>query len=239
MAKLCVTESSKNVDNLYYLQTSLVEILNSSEYSVKNDVREDRAKLSLSCPEYYADVVKMEVCDKIAEVIVIKYKYEYFKRAIKLTGLNEEEKELLLVSLIAADLEDDKKYVYTRLKSYDEIAIDGIYNFRLKQLKKKWEGVVDYMPNCFFGEQLKDFIKYLLEHRKKRVYVDNGKVYDGHYRRLNRNALTPYDKLNVVREVILSNCGELEISGPIPKEDERYLKEYYGEKIIFSTGYYN
>ena len=239
MKKICVTEKSKNIDNLYYLQSSLVEILNSSEYSVKNDVVEDRAKLNLSCPEYYSDVIKMEICDKIAEVIAIRYKYEYFKKAIKLTGLNEEQKELLLVSLIAADLEEDKKYVYARLKGNEEIAIDGMFNFRLRELKRKWEGVVDYMPNCFFGEQLKDFIKYLLEHRKKRIYIDNGKVYDGHYRRLNRNLLTEYDKLNLVREVILSNCGELEISGPIPKEDEKYLKEYYGEKIIFSTGYYN
>lgn len=239
MAKICVTENKKSGDNLCYLQTSLVEILNNSEYTLKNNVVEDRARLTLTCPEYYADIIKMEICDKIAEIIAIKYKYEYFTKTIKVTGLNEEQKELLLVSLIAADLDDDKKYAYEKLKCLDEIAIDGVYNFRLRALKKKWEDVVGYMPNCFFGEQLKEFVGYLLEHRKKRVYVDNGKVYDGHYRRLNRKALMPYDRLNVVREVILSNCGELEISGPIPEEDERYLKEYYGDKIIFSTGYFS
>ena len=88
MANLCITEKSKNVDNLYYLQTALVEILNSSEYSVKNDVIEDRAKLNITCPEYYSEVIKMEVCDKIAEVIVVKYKYEYFKKTIKLIELD-------------------------------------------------------------------------------------------------------------------------------------------------------
>ena len=62
-------------------------------------------------------------------------------------------------------------------------------------------------------------------------------MYDGHYRRLNRNLLTEYDKLNLVREVILSNCGEVELLGEIPKDDEFYLKEFYSDKITFSKRY--
>lgn len=239
MAKIDITENVSSAENLFYIQTSLSEIFNNADCSISHKRVSDRVRLSVTCPEYYADIIRAEVCDKIAEIIAIKYKHDFFSTRIKVGGLSEEEKEILYVSLIAADLIDDKKYCLQMLKGHRDVAIDGMFNFRLKALKKKWEDVAEYMPPCFFGEQLKDFITYLLEQRKKRVYVDNGKVYDGHYRRLKRNMLIGYDKLQIVSEVILSNCGEVEISGPLPETDEKYLKEYYGDKIIFSTGYFN
>ena len=93
------------------------------------------------------------------------------------------------------------------------------------------------MPDVFMNSQRKDFISYLLENKKKRVYVDNGKVYDSHYRRLKRCELLSGNDAIIVREVILSNCGEVELAGKVDETDEKYLKEYYGDKIFFSTGY--
>ena len=78
-----------------------------------------------------------------------------------------------------------------------------------------------------------------MENKKKRVYIDDGKVYDAHYRRLNRSELLGGDKVKIVREVLLSNCGGIEVSGKIPEEDEFYLKEYYSDNITFSTKYTN
>jgi hypothetical protein len=239
MARIEITENQIHGDNLYYVQNSLGEIFNHADCSLQRISCGDRESLLVNCPEYYLDIVKAEICDKVAEIVAIKYKYDYFKANIRLGGLSEGEKEILLVSLIAADLEDDKKYCLDRFKETSNISIDGVYNFRLQLLKKKWEEVVSYIPNCFFSEQVKDFITYLLEQRKKRVYVENGKIYDAHYRRLKRTRLIEYEKLNIVREIILSNCGEVEISGSIPEEDEKYLKEFYGTKIIFSNGYFS
>jgi hypothetical protein len=136
--------------------------------------------------------------------------------------------------LIAADLEEDKKYSFDKLKCFKEIAIDGIFNFRLKPLKRKWQDVVSYIPTCFLNSQLKDFLSYLLENKTKRVYVDNGRVYDWHFRRLKRSNLLDCDQVKILREVILSNCGEVELSGELPKDDEYYLKEYYADKLFFS-----
>lgn len=239
MAKIEITESKPSGENLFYLQTCLGEIFNHADCSLKSKSVGERYCLTVTCPEYYEDIIRAEVRDKIAEIIVVKYKYDYFVNNLKIGGLSQEEKEILFVSLIAADFDDDKRYCCEKLKGSDSVAIDGIFNFRLQPLKRKWKEVVGYMPSCFFGHQVKEFIVYLMENRKKRVYVDNGKIYDGHYRRLKRCSLLSYDKLKVLREVILSNCGEVEISGPIPQEDEKYLKEYFANKITFSTGYFN
>ena len=234
MIQLTVTENEYGKSNLLYVQTGLSEILTHAGCLVRLYKTDGRNELVISCPECYADIVRAEVSDKVAEIISIKYKYDYFKKTLSIGGLKSEEKEILFTSLIAADLDDDKKYSFDRIKVYRNIAIDGIYNFRLKPLKKKWEEVVACIPTCFLNSQLKEFIAYLLENKKKRVYVDSGRVYDSHYRRLKRTALLDGDNVKILREVLLSNCGEVELKGEIPKDDEQYLKEYYKDKIIFS-----
>lgn len=238
MTKLNVSENNFNKQNLLYLQGALAELFAHTECNVKENLDGKRAVLSINFPEYYSDIIKMEIKDKISEVVAIKYKYEFFKSSIKVMGLSKNEYEILMASLIAADLEEDKKYCFERLNSLDEIAVDGVYNFRLQLLRKKWSDIVSYIPPCFVNSQLKDFITFLLENKKKKVYIDDGKVYDSHYRRLKRVSLLDGEQLKIVREVLLSNCGSIEINGNIPKDDEFYLKEYYGDKINFSSAFY-
>ena len=235
MSLINITENAKNEQNLYYIQSSMAELFTNARCVAVEIPQEKRIKLVVDCPDYYIDIVRTEIIDKIAEIIVIKYKYDYFKSSIEIGGLSSAEKEILLASLIAADIDDDKKFAIEKLKGIEEIAIDGVYNFRLKPLKKKWEDIVSYMPTCFMNSQLKEFVTYLLENKKKRIYIDCGKVYDQHYRRLKRSSLLSGEKLKIIREVLLSNCGEIEITGAIPKEDEKYIKEFYGDKLYFSN----
>ena len=43
----------------------------------------------------------------------------------------------------------------------------------------------------------------------------------------------------IIREVILSGSGEVELCDKPPKLDEFYLKEYYFDKISFSNKFTN
>ncbi len=235
MTSINITEKDYNEDNLLYIQASIGELLSHADCSVFEKNAGGRAQLTVNCPECYLDIIRSELSDKVAEIIAIKYKYEHFKKAVLVSGLSTTEREILLASLIAADLDDDKKYAFDRVKKYTNIAIDGIYNFTLQPLKKKWQDIVECIPSCFMNSQLKDFIYYLLENKKKRVYIDNGRVYDSHYRRLKRSTLLDGEGVKIIREVLLSNCGEVELNGSIPKDDEFYLKEYYSDKIFFSN----
>jgi hypothetical protein len=235
MISITISEKEHNDANLLYVQSSAGELFSGADCSLFTRKTNNRVELNVNCPESYADVVKVEIADKIAEIIAIKYKYEYFKSAVKVAGLSSHEKEILMASLIAADLEEDKKYAFDRVKNSYDVAIDGVFNFRLKPLKKKWSEVVSYIPVCFVNEQLKEFVSFLLENKRKRVYVEGDRVYDSHYRRLKRSSLLDGEDLKITREVLLSNCGEVELCGQIPKEDEYYLKEYYSDKIIFSS----
>ena len=240
MTRITVTENGENQNNLLYVQNSLAEIFSHANCSVKISCDRIRSVLSIDCPEEYKDILRVEVADKVAEVIAIKYKNDFFKKNILLQGLSQIEKELLVASLIAADLDDDKKYTFQRLKNDQNIAIDGAFNFKLKPLKKKWGDIVGYIPPCFMNDQLKEFIGYLVENKKNVVYVEGGRVYDSHYRRLKRSALLDGETTLITREILLSNCGEIRLTGNIPKDDELYLKEFYNDKIIFSgSGVFN
>lgn len=237
MTKITLYDSDCRINNLLYIKNSLSELFSHAGATAETSSADKRAKLSVEFPDYYEDIVRAEISDRLGEVIAVNYKYEYFKSLIKVSGLTATENEILLASLIAADLPEDAGYAAERFKDVRDTAIDGIFNFRLQPLKKKWKDVASYMPDVFMNSQLKDFISYLLENKKKRVYVDNGKVYDSHYRRLKRCELLSGNDAIIVREVILSNCGEVELAGKVDETDEKYLKEYYGDKIFFSTGY--
>ena len=234
MTKICITDGGNIAYGLKYIKDSVGELAVKTGATVSVVSHGERRALIYDCPEYYSDILQAEIADRVAEVIVVGYKYGYFKTAVKSCGLNETEREILLTSLIAADLAEDKKYAFDRMKAINEIAIDGVLNFRLKPLKNKWKDVAEYMPAYFAGSQLKDFVSFLLENKKKRTYIDDQKVYDNYYRRLKRCSLMDACDGEIVREVLLSNCGEVEIRGALPETDEKYLKEFYGDRVYFT-----
>lgn len=237
MTTITVTEKDYKENNLLYVQSTLAELSVRAGLVAECKKEKDRAVFTLSVPDEYAEIVNAEVADKLAEIVAINYKYDFFTKNISVGGLNKTEKEILMASLISADLEEDKRYSFERFRSERTVAIDGVFNFRLKPLKRKWEEIVSYMPSCFMGSQLREFVSYLLENKKKRIFIDRGRVYDVHYRRLKRCELLGGNEVNIVREALLSNCGEIELNGEVPEDDEYYLKQFYTDKIFFSRGY--
>lgn len=237
MTRITITDEERKLNNLIYVKTSVGETLTRAGASAHIDTADGRAIFTVEFSDEYADVLRTELADKLGEVIAINYKYDFFKEAVGVSGLNAVESEIMLASLIAADLPDDKKYAARAFLSGDGLSVDGVYNFRLRPLKNKWRDVASYMPDVFVGSQLREFITYLLENKKKRVYIDHGKVYDSHYRRLKRCELLGGGDAVITREVLLSNCGEVELLGALGETDEKYLRQYYGDKIFFSSGY--
>ena len=234
MVEFSITDESVNGQGITYIKNSLAELTERTETEVRVTEKGGRTGLVFRLHDCYSEVIRGEIADRASEVIAVGYKSVFFKSAVKISGLKAEEREILYSAMISADLKEDKKTAFAEFSRMDRFSIDGVFNFRLKNLRKKWKEIGEYMPSVFFGEQLKDFMGFLLENRKKRAYIDGVRVYDNYFRRLMRCSLTGFDGLKVVRELIMSGCGEAEIRGDIPAEDEGYLKEFYGDKIYFS-----
>ena len=242
MSQIKITDSTSKSKNIIYVYEALSAV--TKQLGCVSDLRggKNRYELIIDVPSTYKDLLVREVEDKIADVITINYKYSFFKKNVNLSGLSTVEKELLLTSLIAADIDEDKKYVIKKLKSFTEYTLDGIFNFRLKPLKEKWNDILSYIPINFQSNQLKDFIVYLIRDKMgKKVYFDGGSVYDKRYNLVKRIELLAGDSLElpIVKEILLSGAGEIELCSPLPEKDEFYLKEFYGDRVRFNQGYFN
>lgn len=234
MKSITVTDNFKAYENSIYIYSSLGDVFLNTGSKVTEKIFGDRIHITVEADERYFKVVKAEIEDRIADIITINYKSKYIKPQIRPIGLNEKERELLLSAIISADLEDDKRYVLRKMDGMENYTIDGIMHFRLKPLKEKWDEVVSYIPKGFKPTELKEFMTYLLNEKKEsKAYITKQKVYDNKFKRLNRSILLGEEDLKIVKEIILSCSTAIELDGEIPKEDEYYLKEYYGNRINF------
>jgi hypothetical protein len=234
MAEIFITDKGDCPENLNYVKQTLTELFTTLSCVVEIKQLGARSSLTIKTPDTYYQTVLGEITDKLAEIIAINYKYNFFNSRIKTAGLRKLEREILFAGLISADFDEDKRYSQIKLKGEGEISLDGIFNFRMKPLKNKWQEIVNCMPTCFMPSQLKDFMSFLIENRTKKVYVDNGCVYDEHYRRLDRNTLMNGDEEGkLIKEIILSEAKIVEITGEIPQLDQGFLSEFYGENALY------
>lgn len=234
-----ITDSESNISFLKYIEESLLQNVKSLGGEMNLIVENERSVLKINanlCEKYLISTVE----EKIAEVIAVGYKYKFFQKHLRVQGLGCLENEILLSSLIAADIDEDKRYIKNKIKKSEIYQIDGSFDFLMKPLLSKWQEVISYIPPVFSNYQLKEFVRYLIKEKSgRRVYVENGSVYDRHFNRLTLTKLTqPFFENRVLREVILSSSGEVELTSKIDKTDELYLKEFFGDKIFFANSFF-
>ena len=127
-----------------------------------------------------------------------------------------------------------------------KVKIEEMANEIIDYLKKNGldDGVCVYFNNkriCLGSEwnrEIKEFVMYLLNEKCARgVKVDGNKVFDKLGNRLNRASLLPNSSLLVFKELLLAGAKEIEIfSLPNEELEQKYLKEYFGDKIFFNSG---
>ncbi len=242
MNEIIITESSLKCSNIVYISQALSVVVNGFHGRAELKKGKNRCEYRLIVPKEYHELMRAEIEDKIADVIAVNYKYVFFKKNIKTSGLSPSEYELLLTALISADIDEDKRYIVKKLKSFSEYSIDGIFNFRMKPLKEKWKEILLYIPSVFPLGGLKDFITYLIKDKiGKKVYFENGNVYDKRFNLLNRKNLLGENSLEygAIKEILLSGAGEIELGSKLNEKEEKYLREFYGERVIFQKGYFN
>ena len=233
METITLAQCSKNGrQDLYisYVYKQLKEKF-ALEAECKIETSNGEILLSVTSADAYALRLKRFTNERIADVLVIGYKYEFFRRNLFLPLLSEKEKFLLLVSLVSADYAEDKKYVLRRLDGIKNCSLDGVYNFRLGELKNRWKEVAEYIPTDFGKYSLESFLDYVITDGESRAYLKNGKAYDENYRLLNRGELL--GNTSQLAELLLYGAGQVYCFGKTDAETEDFLRKYYKEKAVF------
>ena len=191
----------------------------------------DCLEIAFKTEQEYCPYVRKFTEEHIADVIAIGYKYAYFDKCLPLPVLTKPQRRLLLTALVAADYQDDRAYVLRRIRGFDSYCIDGMFHFRLQELKKRWEEIVEYIPTNMGEVGIESFISFLVDDGAGKVFLKKGKLYDEDYRLLSRSALTGVEWS--IGEVLLSGAEQVYCFGETDGEVKSFLKKYYGEKAFF------
>ena len=234
MRTILLTEAEEN-HRLELMRESLSSVLCATDTEVLDLSDRNYRKYRLEIPDPYYDFLMAELKEKIAELIVIGYKYDFFSENLRTAGLSEENRELFLTAIIAADLADDRRYAVRKITLGEEISVDGLYHFRMQKLLAKWQEILSALPEYLSEDLYRSFMLYLIEDfPEKPVYVVDGKVFDEHYnRRTNARLLGESTVDGTVREILLCAGKEVHLLGKVSEKVEEFLREFYGRNVVF------
>ena len=179
----------------------------------------------------YCPYVRKFAEEHIADILTIGYKYAFFEKRLPLPLLRQDQKRLLLTALVSADYKEDRAYALRKIRGYERYCLDGVFHFRLGELKARWEGIAEYIPTEMSNSNTESFLGFLAEDGEGKIFIKDGKVYNGDYLPLTRSALT--GKVSVIGEVLLGGAEQVYCFGEVDGEVKSFLKKYYAEKAIF------
>jgi hypothetical protein len=216
---------------ILYLYNRLKASLNVG--NAEFEVLREKGTSCLLCQGNEASLAQMRQIanEHLSDIFAIGYKYDFFKTKLVLPLLSNKDKELLYAALVSADYKEDKRYASRRINFSKNYSLDGVYNFRLGELRARWLEVIEYIPTDFGRYELEGFLDYIVGENEGKAYLKNGKVYDSNYRELQKSELL--GKNTVCAEVLLAGAGTVYCFGKVEEETEEFLRKYYKEKVVF------
>jgi len=191
----------------------------------------EETELAFRTEREYCPYVRKFAEEHIADVLAVGYKYEFFEKRLALPLLTKRQRRLLLTALVAADYREDRAHILRKIRGSERYCLDGVYHFRLQELKKRWEGIVDYVPTDMGESSMEGFLTFLAEDGEGKLFLKNGRVYDEEYRPLSRSLLTGVE--SPVGEILLGGAERVYCFGDADEDTRAFLEKYYGEKAVF------
>ena len=231
MEEITITAALSREQYLSYLCDKLCRKFSFQRKDCQLKKGNDYESVSFLVDDTLCPYVRRYAEQTIADVIAIGYKNDYLDKNLSLPLLSLGEKRLLVSALIAADFEEDREYALKRLRGDGQYSIEGVFNFRLGELKRRWEGVLEYIPRQFGGAALDDFVNFLVEESEGKVYLKDGKVYDEGYHLLTRGKVLLGG--DAVTEILLKGPSKVYCFGEVDAAVKDFLHKYYREKAFF------
>ena len=194
-------------------------------------IGESETLFSVKTDGAYCPYIRKFTEESLAEIFVIAYKYQYFKKRLPLPLLQGKNKRILLTALVAADYREDRAYTLRKIRGGGSYSLDGLYHFKLRELTARWQEIADCVPVAMGEQSLDRFLGFLTEDGSGKAYIKDGHLYDENYRKQQKSALT--GKAWTVGEVLLSQAEKVYCFGETDGETKAFLKKYYGEKATF------
>ena len=134
------TTLSVPTDSKYILQQieeNLRLPLSQAKATVACSWQGSRNYMSVACADIYKSLVFDAVANAVADSLSVGYKKRYIKQLLAVK--NGSFFQNVLVNVICVfDTVKDKQAVLSLIKNEEQICLDGYYNFRMRDIKRKW-----------------------------------------------------------------------------------------------------
>ncbi len=156
-----------------------------------------RTLVSVACESQNKSDILNVIRECVTDMYATVVKFDFLKRAIRLQ-LDRNSYDLLIHTLVAFDRENEREVIENGILIRDGMSLDGIFYFRLQELKKRWEEIAELaVSNAVYlkdEETLNELIRFLI------------------------SAVSP----KIMRLDISQNNNEYNVSGHLPESDFVY-----------------
>jgi len=125
-----------------------------------------REYLSLACEDSSQKLITEALHDIISNIIITDFKLEYLQENSRLPINNRINYNAFIKALVEFDREFDRDMVIRKLFFKKELMLDGFYNFRLKELRNRWQEICDLANNnsvyLSYHETFLELLKFLV-----------------------------------------------------------------------------
>lgn len=136
-----------------------------------------RSHLSVAVKESKKEYFKAKILDYIIDIIINEYKFNFFKENFEFV-----QKNIIYQSFLKAisifDADADREYITKQIDMSENILVDSLYNFKLQELRKRWQKTVDIiLLNGILKDEstMLEILKYLTTMSES--VVDNADVF--------------------------------------------------------------
>ena len=131
-----------------------------------------RSCFSLACSDTYRFQVQRRLLDAVSQALTLGYKNVYMRDLLGIYGDNFY-KNVLVNVICVFDNDYDRQMVSRLVEIENDVCIDGYYNFRLAEVKKKWAEITRLVSDNIYvlsdNAMIMEFLQYLLESTPSKV----------------------------------------------------------------------
>lgn len=121
----------------------------------------------VACDDIEKPRISFFICDAIADIITTDFKLDYINKNLHLPIHNQLNLDALKKALVVFDRETDRYIVTHNLKLNDKFFIESFYEFRLRQLRSKWQELIKLANEnanyLLCNDTFIDLLKFLIE----------------------------------------------------------------------------
>lgn len=185
MYQITLSVDSSKAEWLYSVDDIIKNKLNDCNAVSAISISGHRVYCSFGCESESRQHLLGSIKDCLVEMFGVVCKFDFIKRnlSIELPKLNY---ELLLHTLVAFDRENEHKLLCKLIRVEDGMALDGVFNFKLGELKKRWLEICDLTRNngayLYDDETYNELLRFLISAVNPKINKLTVCELDGKYR---------------------------------------------------------